>query len=72
MDGLSENQPEITGFPVLFLKGEKSEYIQEEDEELIYKIFPYADIELVPDAGHWMHAEQPEIFLQKVSDFILQ
>ncbi len=72
MDGLNEDQSEITGFPVLFLKGEKSEYIQKDDEELIFKIFPYADIETIPNAGHWMHAEQPEIFLQKVSDFILQ
>lgn len=72
MEGLDENQPEITGFPVLFLKGEKSEYIQQEDENQIYRIFPYADIETIPNAGHWMHAEQPEIFLQKVRDFILQ
>ena len=27
MEGLDENQPEITGFPVLFIKGENSDYI---------------------------------------------
>ena len=72
MDGLSEDQTEVTGFPVLFLKGENSEYIQDADRKLIYQIFPFADIETVPNAGHWLHAEQPEIFIQKVIDFILQ
>jgi len=72
MKGLDENQIKITGFPVLFLKGENSEYIQKDDIEAIYKIFPYADIETIPNAGHWLHAEQPKIFLKKIEDFILQ
>lgn len=72
MDGLKNDQPEIIGFPVLFLKGEKSEYIQEKDRAMILNIFPFADIETIPNAGHWLHAEQPDIFLQKVADFILQ
>jgi len=72
MDGLDENQSEITGFPTLFIRGEESDYILEEDEKFIKRLFPYADIETVPDAGHWLHAEQPEIFMQKVNNFILQ
>lgn len=72
LEGLDENQREITGFPVLFLKGEKSDYISEIDEKFIFKIFPYADIETIPNAGHWLHAEQPELFLKKIEEFILQ
>lgn len=72
MDGLPKDQQEVIGFPVLFLKGEKSEYIQDEDRKMIQKIFPVADIENIPNAGHWLHAEQPEIFLEKITDFILQ
>ncbi len=72
MDGLNENQTEITGFPILFLKGENSDYILKEDEKIIQKIFPYADLETIPNTGHWMHAEQPEIFIKKITDFILQ
>ncbi|MCD4834808.1 MAG: alpha/beta fold hydrolase [Bacteroidales bacterium] len=72
MDGLDENQPEITGFPVLFIKGGNSDYILDKDKKAIQQIFPYADIETIPNAGHWLHAEQPELFLQKVEDFILQ
>jgi pimeloyl-ACP methyl ester carboxylesterase len=72
MDGLDENQPEITGFLVLFIKGENSDYILDEDKKAIFQIFPYADIETIPNTGHWLHAEQPELFLQKIEDFILQ
>ena len=72
MEGLKENQNEITGFPILFLKGENSDYIQEEDEMIISQIFTFADIETIPNAGHWLHAEQPEIFIQKLKEFILQ
>lgn len=72
MDGLDENQTEIVGFPVLFLKGANSDYISDKDLKFIQKIFPFADIETIPEAGHWLHAEQPELFLQKVRNFILQ
>jgi len=72
MEGLNENQSEIIGFPVLFLKGANSGYILDEDRKFIQKIFPFADIETIPDAGHWLHAEQPELFLQKIRNFILQ
>ena len=71
LEGLSEDQEEVVGFPVLFLKGEKSEYIQDQDKQLISKIFPYADIEIIPNAGHWLHAEQPELFLKKIKNFVL-
>jgi pimeloyl-ACP methyl ester carboxylesterase len=72
MDGLDEDQSEIIGFPVLFIKGANSDYILDEDRKFIYQIFPFADIETIPKAGHWVHAEQPELFLQKVRSFILQ
>jgi pimeloyl-ACP methyl ester carboxylesterase len=72
MDGLDENQPAITGFPVLFIKGEKSDYIMNKDKEVIMNIFPYSDFETIPNAGHWLHAEQPELFMEKVNNFILQ
>lgn len=72
LEGLDENQPEITGFPVLFIRGGNSDYILKDDEKAIRKIFPYADIETIPNAGHWLHAEQPELFLEKINNFILQ
>jgi esterase len=56
----------VTGFPVLFIKGAKSEYITKDDEALIKKLFPYADIHSVPGVGHWLHAEEPVLLLKSV------
>lgn len=48
--------------PVLFLRGENSNYIRERDEQDILKIFPQAEIKTVSNAGHWLHAENPTEF----------
>jgi pimeloyl-ACP methyl ester carboxylesterase len=72
MEGLDANQAEITGFPVLFIKGGNSDYILDKDKKTIQKIFPFADIETIPNVGHWLHAEQPDLFLEKIKDFVLQ
>lgn len=64
-------QTTITGLPVLFLKGEKSDYISDSDYSLIEKIFPSATIQLIPNAGHWLHAQNPEAFLQALKEHLL-
>jgi pimeloyl-ACP methyl ester carboxylesterase len=51
---------EITGFPVYFLKGELSDYLTEEAFPLIKRIFPVAEFIVIPGAGHWIHADNPE------------
>jgi esterase len=51
---------EITGFPVLFLKAEFSEYLPENDFAEILRIFPGAEFIMVPGSGHWIHADNPE------------
>lgn len=56
--------------PTLFVRGEKSDYILDEDFELIRYYFPQARIETIADAGHWLHAEKPQEFLKVVSDFL--
>lgn len=56
--------------PVLFLKGEKSDYIKKEDEERIKELFPYAEIQSIPSAAHWLHAENPDDFYKEVISFI--
>jgi len=62
----------ITGFPILFIKGEQSDYITTKDKKAIETIFPFAEIKTIPDAGHWLHAEQPELFLKTVQDFLTE
>lgn len=54
----------------LFVRGEKSNYIQDADWQLITQFFPNARLETVADAGHWVHAEQPQRLLQVVTDFL--
>jgi len=55
---------------VLFLRGEKSNYIRERDEQDILNIFPKAEIKTVSKAGHWLHAENPEEFLKYALDYL--
>jgi esterase len=62
-----QNIPE---FPLLFIKGEKSEYISKRNEEAIHRIFPWAEMVTIHNSGHWVHAEQPVQLLEAVYRFI--
>lgn len=53
----------ILSYPILFVKGENSNYILKDDEDVIRRIYPEAKIEEVSNAGHWLHAEQPQKLL---------
>jgi esterase len=55
---------------ILFLKGEHSGYINAEDEIEIRKIYPRAKIEMITNAGHWVHAENPTEFLECTIRFL--
>ena len=54
----------------LFLKGENSGYIAANDEPLIKAHFPNAEIATVKNAGHWLHAENPDDFYSYVVSFM--
>jgi esterase len=56
--------------PTLFIKGGRSNLIRPEDYKIIYKFFPTAEIEIIPNAGHWVHADEPQLFLEKVMVFL--
>ena len=55
--------------PCLFIRGSKSNYITTEDEVLIKQNFTNTSIETIPEAGHWLHAEQPQEFYLKTMQF---
>jgi len=57
--------------PTLFIDGETSNYILEEDVELIERHFPDAEIVEIANAGHWVHAENPQDFFDEVSRFLI-
>jgi pimeloyl-ACP methyl ester carboxylesterase len=54
----------------LFVKGDNSDYILNSYKEIIVGKFPKARIETIKNAGHWIHAEQPQVFFDLVSDFM--
>jgi pimeloyl-ACP methyl ester carboxylesterase len=56
--------------PTLFLDGEKSDYIKPEDENDISLHFSDYEIVEIQSAGHWLHAEQPKMFFEIVSEFL--
>jgi len=60
----------IKNYPVLFIKGANSNYILPEDFASIRHIYPEAEIVEIPNAGHWLHAEQPQLFMDAVWSFI--
>jgi len=60
----------VCNTPALFIRGEKSNYILDDDLDLIMKIFPNSMLETIPEAGHWVHAEKPKEFFDAVVDFI--
>ncbi len=56
--------------PTLFIRGEKSDYISNKDNISIVSFFPNSEIKTVKNAGHWVHAENPEELIQYVEEFI--
>ncbi|MGV6844990.1 MAG: alpha/beta fold hydrolase [Lutibacter sp.] len=64
--------PSFTEFngDTLFLKGEKSDYINKEDEPLIQAHFQNSRIVTVKNSGHWLHAENPTQFYSEVVSFL--
>ncbi|RPI06998.1 MAG: alpha/beta fold hydrolase [Ignavibacteriae bacterium] len=56
--------------PALFIRGEKSEYIQMDDLPLIGQLFPAAELVTIKNAGHWVHVDAREEFTEVVLDFL--
>ena len=55
----------------LFIAGEKSNYILPQDEFQIKQQFPNSSIVKIPNAGHWVQAENPKDFNEVVKDFLM-
>jgi pimeloyl-ACP methyl ester carboxylesterase len=56
--------------PTLFISGSTSNYISNDDEPLIKKYFPNAEIKTAPQSGHWVHADNPQWFLENCLTFL--
>jgi pimeloyl-ACP methyl ester carboxylesterase len=55
--------------PVLFVRGEHSQYILDTDTDRITRQFPQATLQTIANAGHWVHADQPQQLDQLVTNF---
>lgn len=56
--------------PTLFLRGGNSNYLKDSDMVLIKKYFPLAEMKTIPNAGHWLHAENPKDFYAETIGFL--
>lgn len=55
---------------VMFIAGGNSEYIKPEHKDTILKLFPKAQLKIIPETGHWLHAEKPGVFIGICQRFI--
>ncbi len=79
---LKDNISQIIGFddisdwyietPTLFIYGGQSNYLNTEVRELIPNHFSRASFRCIENAGHWLHAEQPQMFYDEANDFLTE
>lgn len=58
--------------PSLFIRGAMSNYILDEDIDLLEEKFIDSEIKTIEEAGHWVHAESPVEFLDALLSFCLR
>ena len=56
--------------PVLWVAGAKSDYVRDEYADAMTSLFPRVRRVTIKDAGHWVHSEQPEVFVQVLRRFL--
>lgn len=56
--------------PVLFIRGALSGSLKDEDWTEIKRLFPQAQLITIPNAGHWVHADQPEALINALRTFM--
>ena len=80
LDGIAAAMPAITGFPrregrqfagpTLFLYGSDSNYVGARTLGAIRSHFPLARLRAVANAGHWVYADQPDVFVAALKRFL--
>ena len=83
LDVLARDLGELRGFPeppdgavfdgpVLWFAGANSTYVLDRDRPVMDRLFPTTRLVRIKNAGHWVHSEQPEVFLETVRRFLRQ
>jgi esterase len=57
--------------PMLFVRGGCSDYVCDTDRVPIERLFPQARLETIEGAGHWVHVDALEAFLDQITSFLL-
>ncbi len=81
LEAIASNMVSLTDFPIppteggfsgpsMFIVGAKSDYVRPDHHAAIRQFFPASSILMIPDAGHWLHAEKPAEFIQTVTEFL--
>jgi pimeloyl-ACP methyl ester carboxylesterase len=81
LDLLERDLGELRGFPepppgarydgpVLWIAGANSHYVLDEDRARMEELFPHTRLVRIKNAGHWVHSEQPEIFVETLRRFL--
>jgi pimeloyl-ACP methyl ester carboxylesterase len=83
LDVLGEELAEVTDWPeeqlqgmapyagpVLWIGGERSDYVRDEYAGAMDRWFPRNRRVTIRNAGHWVHSEQPEVFVQVLRQFV--
>ncbi|MBW8767806.1 MAG: alpha/beta hydrolase, partial [Geodermatophilales bacterium] len=81
LDLLERDLGELRGFPapppgasfdgpVLWIAGTNSAYVLPEDRPQMDALFPATRLVRIKNAGHWVHSEQPEVFLETLRRFL--
>lgn len=56
--------------PTMFVAGGRSDYVRREHADVVLERFPHAQLRVVPEAGHWVHAERVDDFLAVTRPFL--
>mgnify|MGYP003150132832 FL=1 len=56
--------------PALVLRGGESHYVADDMIPALREVLPRARVVTLKNAGHWLHADQPEAFQQAVTAFL--
>ena len=80
LDAIATTLDELSDFPdvdgldyggrALFVSGDRSDYVQPGHDQEIRALFPWAEFEVIADAGHRVHADRPGQFLERVAAFL--
>ena len=72
LDSPFENDETKIYIPSLFVKGAKSNHILYDDYATINNHFLNSQIVVIPNAGHWLHSEQPKLLLDTIKLYHLE